>query len=169
MAYNPCLTTIHTACVSWRQLEIELDGLAELDDFWSRIPAVGHKAWSERASHVIVDASPRWDVLRSVPLLSPEAAASAAVTTRSLPQQQASSSQDSSSISTALSDTAGLQIPLEDGQAEALLAEQVRFLQLSCGGSHNLNTLKTGKSSNHAGNIEQFSECFAFFGVSGLV
>ncbi|KAK9865680.1 hypothetical protein WJX84_010137 [Apatococcus fuscideae] len=52
------------------ELEIELDGLAELDDFWSRIPAVGHKAWSERASH----------------------------------------------------------IPLEEGQAEALLAEQVKAM-----------------------------------------
>lgn len=125
----PVFTTIHTACVPWRQLEIELDGLAELDDFWSRIPAVGHKAWSERASHVIVDASPRWDVLRSVPLLSPEAAASAAAPGRSLPQQQASSSQDSSGSSSGLDVNSGLQIPLEEGQAEALLAEQVRFLQ----------------------------------------
>lgn len=121
----------NSSAVLWRQLEIELDGLAELDDFWSRIPAVGHKAWSERASHVIVDASPRWDVLRSVPLLSPEDAASASAPGRSLPQQQAQSSTSTSSNSIPDDGVAGLQIPLEEGQAEALLAEQVKTQLIS--------------------------------------
>ncbi|KAK9844342.1 hypothetical protein WJX74_001025 [Apatococcus lobatus] len=111
------------------ELEIELDGLAELDDFWSRIPAVGHKAWSERASHVIVDASPRWDVLRSVPLLTSEDSASASAPGRTLPQQQVSRDIEANrSSSTPDGDDASLQIPLEEGQAEALLAEQVKAM-----------------------------------------
>jgi len=50
------------------EMEVEFPSLQELEAFWQRIPGAKHRAWSERAKEVIVDASPRWEVLASVPV-----------------------------------------------------------------------------------------------------
>lgn len=41
------------------QLEVAFDGMVELDAFWSAIPPERHRAWSQRAQHVIIDGSPQ--------------------------------------------------------------------------------------------------------------
>jgi hypothetical protein len=41
------------------QLEVAFDSIAELDSFWSAIPPERHRAWSQRAQHVIIDGSPQ--------------------------------------------------------------------------------------------------------------
>ena len=54
------------------QLEVAFDDMAELELFWGNIPPAQHRAWSQRAQHVIVDGSPTWHVFRSVPALPPQ-------------------------------------------------------------------------------------------------
>ena len=41
------------------QLEVAFDSMVELDAFWSAIPPERHRAWSQRAQHVIIDGSPQ--------------------------------------------------------------------------------------------------------------
>ncbi|CAK0783226.1 hypothetical protein CVIRNUC_006425 [Coccomyxa viridis] len=50
------------------ELEVEFDTLAELEHFWAAIPPQDHKAWSQRAQHLIIDGSPKWDIYRTVPV-----------------------------------------------------------------------------------------------------
>lgn len=40
------------------QLEVAFDSMAELEAFWGAIPPERHRAWSQRAQHLIVDGSP---------------------------------------------------------------------------------------------------------------
>lgn len=40
------------------QLEVAFDSMAELEAFWDAIPPERHRAWSQRAQHLIVDGSP---------------------------------------------------------------------------------------------------------------
>eukprot|EP00884_Botryococcus_braunii_P007491 jgi/Botrbrau1/16743/Bobra.0277s0001.1 len=51
------------------ELEVEFDSFAQLEGFWGSIPPVEHKAWSQRVQNIIIDGSPRWEVVRSVPVL----------------------------------------------------------------------------------------------------
>ena len=37
------------------QLEVVFDSMAELEAFWAAIPPDRHRAWSQRAQHLIVD------------------------------------------------------------------------------------------------------------------
>lgn len=41
------------------QLEVAFDSIAELEGFWAAIPPERHRAWSQRAQHVIIDGSPQ--------------------------------------------------------------------------------------------------------------
>ncbi|CAG9460395.1 unnamed protein product [Pedinophyceae sp. YPF-701] len=50
------------------ELEVELSSLAQLEEFWSSIPAAEHRAWSQRAQSVVIDGTPRWEVYHVVPL-----------------------------------------------------------------------------------------------------
>lgn len=50
------------------KLELEFGTLAELEDFWSRIPAQPHLAWGKRLRNVIIDGTPTWQVYRTVPV-----------------------------------------------------------------------------------------------------
>ena len=64
------------------QLEVTLDSLAELEQLWATLPPAAHAAWSQRARGVLLDGSPRWDVMRVCPVLpdtgSPAAASTSA-------------------------------------------------------------------------------------------
>lgn len=48
------------------QLEVGFETLAELEQFWARIPPAQHKAWSQRLQAVVVHGSPTWEVYRTV-------------------------------------------------------------------------------------------------------
>lgn len=50
------------------ELEVAFDSIAELEGFWAAIPPERHRAWSQRAQHVIIDGSPQWHVFRTVAL-----------------------------------------------------------------------------------------------------
>jgi hypothetical protein len=63
---------------AWRglaQLEVTFDSLAMWEQFLSHIPAQEHRAWSQRAQHVIIDGSPRWEIYRSCAVIVDSAAA----------------------------------------------------------------------------------------------
>ena len=51
------------------QLEVTVDSLADLDHLWAALPPAAHAAWSQRARGVLIDGSPRWDVMRVCPVL----------------------------------------------------------------------------------------------------
>ncbi len=50
------------------EMEISFDSLAELDAFFAALPAEQHAAWSARLAATVVDGSPHWTVLRTLPL-----------------------------------------------------------------------------------------------------
>ena len=62
------------------QMEVMVDSMADLEQLWGAIPADLHAAWSQRARTLLIDGSPRWDVLRTCPVLPelPSSAQSAA-------------------------------------------------------------------------------------------
>ncbi|CAL5220910.1 g3005 [Coccomyxa viridis] len=64
------------------ELEVDFSTLAELEQFWASIPPQDHKAWSQRAQHLIIDGSPKWDIYRTVAVSSAPSSPAAA----SLPQ-----------------------------------------------------------------------------------
>lgn len=48
------------------ELEITLETLAELEQFWATIPPEAHKHWSQRMNPCLMDGSPTWEVFRTV-------------------------------------------------------------------------------------------------------
>ena len=48
------------------EMELCFASLAELEAFFAALPTAEHAAWSARLAPVVVDASPRWTVLRTV-------------------------------------------------------------------------------------------------------
>ena len=49
------------------QLEVSFASLAELEQFWSAIPAAAHREWGQRMQQHIVHGSPTWHVYRALP------------------------------------------------------------------------------------------------------
>jgi hypothetical protein len=49
----------------------QFDDLAELDAFFASLPLAKHRAWGEKFAEHVVDGSPTWHVLRSVPVTLP--------------------------------------------------------------------------------------------------
>lgn len=58
------------------ELEVTVESMADLEQLWGAIPADLHAAWSQRARNLLIDGSPRWDVLRTCAVL-PEASGAA--------------------------------------------------------------------------------------------
>jgi len=64
------LRAMHAKAVTLvTQLEVTLDSLADLEQLWATLPPAAHAAWSQRARGVLLDGSPRWDVMRVCPVL----------------------------------------------------------------------------------------------------
>ena len=49
----------------------QFDSLAELDAFFAALPVAKHRAWGETFAEHVVDGSPTWHVLRTVPVTPP--------------------------------------------------------------------------------------------------
>ena len=82
----------HLPCL-FVQLEVTVDSMADLEQLWAAIPADMHAAWSQRARTLLIDGSPRWDVLRTCPVLPDSATgAQAAVAPAVSAQSRASPS-----------------------------------------------------------------------------
>lgn len=47
------------------ELEVEVESLAALEQFWGGISPAAHKAWSQRAAHCIIDGTPKYEPLFS--------------------------------------------------------------------------------------------------------
>ena len=62
------------------ELELAFASMAEWEAFLARIPAAEHRAWSQRVQGMVVDGSPRWEVLRAVDVPAAAAAGAAAST-----------------------------------------------------------------------------------------
>jgi hypothetical protein len=67
---TPANTSIYSGAIgvpeSKLQLEVTLDTLADLEQFWASIPPTEHKAWSQRMQSLVVHGSPTWEVYRTV-------------------------------------------------------------------------------------------------------
>lgn len=59
------------------QMEVTFDSMQDWEVFLSQIPFQKHRAWSQQIQSMVVDGSPRWEVLRSCAALPDDSPASA--------------------------------------------------------------------------------------------
>jgi hypothetical protein len=61
------------------ELELPFESLAELEEFFTKLPTEQHAAWGARLAAVVCDGSPVWHVMRVVPVAAAPAGGDAAL------------------------------------------------------------------------------------------